>query len=108
MRRVEFDCFSVRFPPSKIEVTVANSISTDLASVTCSKRSLHVFNRMRCSFAARRYIHVNTNKNINVIYVLSSKHGVKDFTLVGRCGDGCSCPPHVAFSEYVVYINKSI
>ena len=44
MRRVEFGCFSVRFPLSKIEVTVVNSISTDLASVTCSKRSLHVFN----------------------------------------------------------------
>ena len=27
---------------------------------------------------------VNTNKNINVIYVLRSKHGMKDFTLVGR------------------------
>ena len=53
MRRVEFGCFSVRFTLSKIEVTVVNSIITDLASVTCSKRLLHVFNRMRCSFATR-------------------------------------------------------
>ena len=53
MRFVEFGCFSVRFPLSKIEVTVVNSISTDLASVTCNKRSLHVFKRMRCCFAAK-------------------------------------------------------
>ena len=34
MRCVEFGCFSVRFPLSKIEVKVVNSNSTDLASVT--------------------------------------------------------------------------
>ena len=45
MRRVEFDCFSGRFPLSKIELTVVNS-SSDFACVRCSMGSSQQQNTM--------------------------------------------------------------